>query len=289
MIQRVLVAALGALHLMLTAATVHASNADGPGAKASSEASAEDPLVPYWEQDVWTDPNRGFHWYAPERQAAKKGKKAVETPRRPKRLEEISDLDELRNEVERLRAVAVMDPTKESVLNYLRANAFVLQKSSNFADVARRVIWTNPDVDYNAKHSLATYAATSERNRKSEQMRQTAVRIGETHGLVFFFSSDCGYCHDMAPVLKNVADNYGITVLPVSMDGGRLQEFPNARPDNGISLLVSRGEGVSVVPSLYLVSKDKREITLLGAGALAGSEIVERIHVLTKEDSRSSR
>lgn len=267
------------------------ANTESAGAASSSSNAQDDQeaesTLPYWERDVWADPNRGFNWYPPDKAPAKPGKKVEAKPR--KSLKEITDAEELKAEVERLRGLAVMNPTRESVLAYLRANAYILEKSSTFADVAKRVIWTNPDVDYTSKNSMATYASTNERQRHTERIKQTALRIGESHGLVFFFRSDCGYCHDMAPVVKSVADNYGITVLPISMDGGPMPAFPNARPDNGISLKVSHGEGVQAVPALYLVSKDKREITLLGTGALAANEIVERIHVLTQDNERGGK
>jgi hypothetical protein len=60
-----------------------------------------------------------------------------------------------------------------------------------------------------------------------------------------------------------------------------MRQFPTARPDNGISRFVTNGEGIRTVPALFLVSNVDKSVTPVGAGALAGDEIVERIRVLT--------
>ena len=46
------------------------------------------------------------------------------------------------------------------------------------------------------------------------------------------------------------------------------------------SLLKGEDSAVRTVPALYLVSNDSKTVTLLGTGALAGDEIVERVRVL---------
>jgi thiol-disulfide isomerase/thioredoxin len=43
--------------------------------------------------------------------------------------------------------------------------------------------------------------------------------IAREHGLIFFFRSDCPYCHQYAPTLKLLSEMYGIEVLGVSIDG----------------------------------------------------------------------
>ena len=74
--------------------------------------------------------------------------------------------------------------------------------------------------------------------------------------------------------------NYGIEVLPVSLDGRGIREFPQFKPDNGISQVLSRGRGIETVPAMYLVSRDQKQIIPFGTGVLAMDEIVERIRVL---------
>jgi conjugal transfer pilus assembly protein TraF len=257
------------------------------------------PVRNWWDSDVWANPDRGFNWYPPDRprpqkkpaappkvaqppsQAPSAGVAAAPVPAPAGRpLRELTSLADIQREVNRLHEQAILKPTEQNVLEFLRAQEFVVTKSSYYTDVARRVIWQNPDVDPTSRHSMATYAASNQRQRVEQQREDVMVGVGKSHGFLFFFRGDCPFCHDMAPVVKAVSDRYGMQVVAVSMDGGTVPAFPNPRRDNGVSKFVTGGEGVQTVPALYLVSNDTKTVTLLGTGALAGDEIVERVRVL---------
>lgn len=277
-----LLAAVGAVFVAaaLTAGGVRAQevNIDDYGLDAADAQPKS-----FWDDDPWTNPERGFNWYPPDRPEVKKKPKKSEQKQAQKKvdLKSLKSFEDVNKEVTRLREEAIFNPTEANVLAYMKAQEYVLSKSAMFADVARRVVWKNPEIDGNARQPIASYAALSKRERIAESRNKTMEEIATNHGLVFFFRSDCPFCHDMAPVVKSMSDRYGIEVIPVSMDGGNLPSFPRPKPDNGISKFVSNGEGVPTVPALYLVSNDKKTVTLVGVGALAGNEITERIRVLT--------
>ena len=119
-------------------------------------------------------------------------------------------------------------------------------------------------------------------NVRSYLEAQTLAELSRDFGLMFFFRSDCPYCHQQAPVLRLLEQQYGMPVMGVSMDGGGLPQFPDARRDNGISMIVSGGQGIQTVPALFLVHRETRQAVPIGTGALAIDEIVERIRVLTR-------
>lgn len=251
------------------------------GAASAQEERSQPQAKSWWEEDVWTNPDRGFNWYPPDRPPAKAPPKAKK-PEPPKAdIRSLKTFEEVDKELQSLRAKAVFEPTDANVLAYMKAQEYVLSRSAMFADVARRVVWQNPEIDGNAKQPIATYSALAKRERTLEKGRSTMANISKTHGLVFFFRSDCPFCHDYAPIVKSISDQYGIEVIAVTMDGGNIPSFPRPRPDNGISQFVSSGAGIQTVPALYLVSNDKKTVTLVGVGALAGDEVTERIRVLT--------
>lgn len=249
-------------------------------AEAKPEAAA--PAVPWWEQDIWKDPERGFHYYPELRRPRQKPEDQPKEPAARKSLKDITDLDELKAERERRLKAAVMNPSTENMVAYLEANTLVLQKSAMFADVWRRTVWTHPQFDFNARNPTANFAQVELRQARLMEREGTARDLAADHGLLFFYRSDCPYCKLQAPVLRTLSERYGIEVLPVSLDGGPLEGWPEAKPDNGISRVVSQGRGIEAVPALYLVSRDARQALLLGSGVLAMDEIVERMHVLTK-------
>jgi conjugal transfer pilus assembly protein TraF len=235
----------------------------------------------WWDGSPWEDPERGFNWYPPDAPPPKK--KAEKKPEPPKKsIRDMKTLAELQAELNRLREVAIMNPTQANVRAYLEAQAYVLDKSALFADVARRVVWATPQVDYNNRSPVATYAQLSKKDNRTAEQARTLADLARDYGIMFFFRSDCPYCHQQAMVLRILEQQYGMPVLGVSMDGGVLPQFPDARKDNGISMVVTGGEGVQTVPALFLVHRETRQAIPIGTGAMAMDEIVERIRVLTR-------
>lgn len=72
-------------------------------------------------------------------------------------------------------------------------------------------------------------------------------------------------------------ENYGLTVFPVSVDGGGLPDFPNPNVDNGMTQAL----GINEVPMLILANVKDRRMIPLGAGVISVQDIIERIYVLT--------
>jgi len=106
----------------------------------------------WWEKNIWSDPNRGYFWYPPDRPPPVK-EEAVEEKEKPKSLSDIQSMEELQAELKRRMDKAVLNPTAENMLDFLEIQDFVMDKASNFADMGRRVMWMNPSVNYNARNN----------------------------------------------------------------------------------------------------------------------------------------
>lgn len=241
----------------------------------------------WWEEDIWGNPERGFNWYPPDEVPAPKDEKPkpqAEKPKSPvkrKNIREMQSVDDIHAEWKRLRDQAILQPNEKNIYAYLDANQWVQERAQLFKDMWQRVTWKNPDVDYNNRNPNANFAQTALKDRRLDKTNEVMARLSKTHGILFFFKSDCDFCHMQAPILKMLQGKYGMEVMAVTLDRGGIREFPQAKQDNGISMFVSQGRGIDTVPAVYLVSKDKKEVVPLGSGVLAMDEIVERIAVLT--------
>jgi conjugal transfer pilus assembly protein TraF len=247
----------------------------------AAHAGAQEPADRFlwWERSIWENPERSYGWYPPERVDPP----AADPPPAPKApaardIRTLTSTKEIREELDRLKDEAVINPTKDNVRRYLEAQQYVMEKGSVFADVARRVVWETPGLDYSQRRPTNALAIQGFKEVRREKRDAAIARVAAENGLFFFFRGDCPYCHQIAPILKFLQDAHGIEVFPVSLDGGRLREFPDAHPDNGISLLL----GVEQVPALFLSSKVERRVQALGYGVIAAEEILERMFVLTQ-------
>jgi conjugal transfer pilus assembly protein TraF len=226
----------------------------------------------YWGGSTWQDPDRGFLWYAPPKPPARDQK-----PMEKKPYELLSN-KELGAEIERLLAAAVEQQTPEAVKEYLFLQQYAMDRASRFSDVFRRTVWSTPELDYSLRarptNAMAIAAFDAQRDGKRASASE---QLGKTHGLFFFFRGNCVYCHQLAPILRMYQRNYGVEVFPVSLDGGAMAEFPNAKLDNG----AAQNLNVTTVPAVFLADKRTGKVQALGYGVMSLEEIVNRVYVLT--------
>ena len=233
----------------------------------------------------WADRERGWFWYQlpPEREQPQARPPAAVAPRtEAAHPAELIAFDALQKRVEELRNIAIIHPTERNIRNYLAVQAEVIDKASAFADVAQRVIWANPEFDYTVTGRPVNAKALEVFDREAINAREgTAAALAKDHALFFFFRSDCPYCHQFGPYLKEFEAKFGLTVVPISVDGGPLlPAFPNPKIDNGIA----RTLDVREVPALFLVEPGSSKIVPIGYGVLSESELLERLQVVSRPD-----
>ncbi len=250
------------------------------GAAAHAESALDYP-------SIWTCDSNKFNWYCDQEEAAAAPapmpaparSQEQAKPAAPRRIEiqDIKTAEQMRVELKRREDIAVMSPTEKNLRDYLELWQVVQDKGSVFADNWRRVVWQNPDLDYTLKRPANNAAIKLFDERRDQDQDRHLQQLAKEHGLIFFFRSDCPYCHAMAPTIRMLAEKYGIEVLPVSVDGAGLPDFPQFRDGRASAA----AWGVERVPALFIGSKTTGDHAPIGFGMMALSEIVNRIFVLT--------
>ena len=67
-------------------------------------------------------------------------------------------LDAVTKELRELKAKAILQPTRENVIAYIRFQREQLDRASLFSDVWQRAIWQQPDLDYTLERPVSTLA-----------------------------------------------------------------------------------------------------------------------------------
>ncbi|MDQ3230346.1 MAG: conjugal transfer protein TraF, partial [Pseudobdellovibrionaceae bacterium] len=156
----------------------------------------------------------------------------------------------------------ILEPNINKKEQYQTHTKKINEQSQNFANVFQRTVWTNPEYDYTLEQPVASQAIIARNEAKARQDDDNLRRIASTRGLLFFFQSDCPICHRMAPILKKFAEDYGMTVIPISLDGGGLPEFPYPK----MNYAAGRRLDVKRVPALFLVDPETDTIDSIGYG-----------------------
>ncbi|WP_136415847.1 conjugal transfer protein TraF [Herbaspirillum sp. ST 5-3] len=231
----------------------------------------------------WGDSERGWHFYEDPEPEPVEPPKAAPAPApapksEPHKPPEIVQFERLQKKLEEYRNIAIINPTEANVRRYMELESKVVGQASLFADVAQRVAWATPELDPTLQGRPVNAKALEVFEHDQLQARSHSIaELGKDHVLFFFFRSDCPYCHAFAPTLEAFQARYGIQVVPVSMDGGGLPNFPNPRRDNGIA----RTLNVAQVPALFLAQPFTGKITPIGFGVLSESQLLERISMVS--------
>lgn len=247
----------------------------------ASLAHAQDGILNY--PSVWQCDANKPNWYCDQMEPEEKPAKpeAITAPASnsmPLSIDQIKTAEQLRVELKRREDIAVMSPTDANIKNYLALWQMTQDKGAVFADSWRRVVWQNPELDYSLKRPTNNVAIKNYDEQRGKNMDDHLRNLAKEHGLIFFYRSDCPYCHAMAPTIKMLGVRYGIDVLAVSVDGAPLlpefSEFFDVHAR-------AQAWGVERVPALFIGSKATGDHAAIGFGQMAFTDIVDRIFVLT--------
>lgn len=239
----------------------------------------------------------GWHWYEDALRAndALKANDTLraneikkEDPEQPKSLshprsslQKLTPTEEIevqRKALEGQLHAAIINPTKENITAYLILQKALMDQSQRFAESWKEVVMRTPSLDETLVHPVdqnARHVYYAERNK---DISKRIKALSQEYGLFFFFKETCAYCHQLSPLIKRFSQKHGWSVLPISMDGGTLPEFPDAKRDNGISKRLQ----IAHIPALVAIHPMTGKLIPLAYGLVSESEIEDRIELLTK-------
>jgi conjugal transfer pilus assembly protein TraF len=290
--------------LTIIAATVAAvltlgSAAQASGPKASSGASAA-----YCSRDLGT-------WFycsrlLPEEPAAQQAEPSAQS--KAAEDEEIAKFEEFKAELERASKLAVWNPTPENVERFYRLQRLALNQSSLFSDQYRRLVWTNPDLDYSLKRPVNELGKREWADTRLADRQLFLRKIAGGVGVFYVFRGNCSPCKVFSPIVRDFSRRYALTVKGVSVDGSENAYLDNYFVDRGQlrswgidnpttpSILLYQSSSVDpktgdVRPTRVRLSDDRLVevapclkprgcVTYIGAGVMAQDDIVERIYVM---------
>ena len=103
--------------------------------------------------------------------------------------------DALQRQLEEQRRIAVMNPSDEHLLAYMRLQRQVMDRAQIFATRWQRLVWQQPELDYGLQGRPTQAMAMDVFDRQQREGDARAiVTLAQDHGLVFFFRSDCPHC-----------------------------------------------------------------------------------------------
>lgn len=193
-----------------------------------------------------------------------------------------AQLEAITAELRELKAKAILEPSPDNVIAYIRFQRAQLDRSSIFSDVWQRALWQGPELDYTLQRPVSTLGKRQWTDARKADRDRLMASLSQRYGLFYFFAQSCGPCEVMSPIIKSVADTYGITVRAISTDGGPSRTFPrysvetNQRARMGL-------EG-KTTPAIVLWDSVTARPIPIGYGVMSADELQDRIFLLTQKE-----
>jgi conjugal transfer pilus assembly protein TraF len=222
----------------------------------------------------------GWHWYESlrndkieEEKESSSGRSSPSPPQTP-----TEKIEAQRKELETKLHTAILEPSRENIITYILVQKALMDQSQRFSESWQRVVMTTPALDETLVHPVDQNARHVYYGEKNKELTSRVKALAQDYGLFFFFRKNCPYCHRFAPIVKHFAEKHSWSILAISLDGGMIPEFPNAKRDNGIAERLH----VSHVPALIALHPQSGQMIPLAYGLVSESEIEERVDLLTR-------
>lgn len=167
---------------------------------------------------------------------------------------------------------AILSPSPEKAADYLRMQSYLMNLSGQFTQSAKKALLLYPDLDYNLEHSRYNGTATLQQTAARQQQNDAIHNLGQRYGLFMFYRGNNPQDLQMAATVNQFSQQYGLSLIPVSMDGARSEALPQTRQDSGQAAKM----GVSQFPALMLVEPGSEQYQPLAWGFMTQDDLARR-------------
>jgi len=183
-------------------------------------------------------------------------------------------LERYRKELEESLAQALLSPTEENVVSYMRLQQRWIEQSAQFAGEWARALLQYPGLDHTASSVPVSQYGLQFHNHQLIRKREAIISaLTEEHGLFLFYRGADPASRSFQRVVHELTRKYDWTVLAISVDGVEIDGFALQRQDNGISATFQ----VEVLPALYVVSPTEQAATPISFGLTSVDQIEQNI------------
>ena len=170
---------------------------------------------------------------------------------------------------------SILKPTYGNIFKERMLFMLYTDLAERYKDHAKYVINHEPALNYVLRHPVDHAARRSHDNRIDNAKDERLKELSKTHGLFFFFTSTCPRCHEFAPTLKRFANRYGFSVVPISLDGGSLPDFPGFKVNNG----QAENLGIKSLPAVVAINPRDPQMRpiLVSYGNVSVAEMVDKL------------
>lgn len=191
----------------------------------------------------------------------------------------IEELHNLRQKVDKAKALAVLVPSRVNVKHYMLLQQQLVKQSELFAKAWEKILLEDATLSGQLTNPTSQYAVNARKALQYQEINALLEKSKSKHILLFIYDSRETFSQIAGEMMTAFIEDTGWEVIAVSVDQGNLPQFPDSKiaADQGKAL------GIEATPSYVVINKQTEQVIHVGFGALSVSQLKENIYVQLKE------
>ncbi|ECI2792028.1 type-F conjugative transfer system pilin assembly protein TraF [Salmonella enterica subsp. enterica serovar Give] len=213
----------------------------------------------------------GWQWYnAPVKLPdPKTTDKSAQVRQEPDIMQKLSALQ---TATKRALYEAILYPGVDNFVKYFRLQNYWTQQAGLFSMSAKKAMLAHPELDYNLQYSHYNGTVRNQLAADQAQQRQAISKLAEHYGIMFFYRGQDPIDGQLAQVINGFRATYGLSVIPVTVDGVINPMLPDTRPDQGQAQRL----GVKYFPAMMLVDPKQGSVRPLSYGFITQDDLAKQ-------------
>lgn len=181
-------------------------------------------------------------------------------------------MEQLRKSVQEAKARAILYPTVENMRAYLILQNYVTNQALLFTKAWKETLLAYPELDYSILHPTQNSAQHIIYAEISKREKEAMRAFGMKYGLFFFYRGKEALDRALAPIIEAFGRENNIALIPISVDGKKIDVFGNNYINNGQAEKL----GIKHLPALILVDPKNKKVIPLNYGFISEAELRRR-------------
>jgi conjugal transfer pilus assembly protein TraF len=163
-------------------------------------------------------------------------------------------------------------PSSDNFVKYFRLQNYWTQQAGLFSMSAKKAMLENPELDYNLQYSHYNGTVKNQLAADYAEQRKAISGLAQHYGVMFFYRGREAIDGQLVQVIKNFRETYGLSVIPVSVDGVINPMLPDSRTDQGQAQQL----GVKFFPAMMLVNPKSGQVKTLSYGFISQDDLAKQ-------------
>jgi conjugal transfer pilus assembly protein TraF len=208
----------------------------------------------------------GSNWYCEEEKEAEATPNTIMDQNVPP--EQKAEMLNQLWEVQRKRAVITGE--KKDLEQMLITQKYIAKLGTDFARKMMHLLETHPEHSQSESYYQNVSNEYIEEAKKEEVLKEARNRFA----IVFVYSSTCPYCERQLPILHSLKEKIGISLIGVSVDGGRYEGLDQ----NIVDPYATSDPNIKAFPTIMLLDSKTEKRIFVSKGITTKDQLEKRIY-----------